>query len=142
MEWSSSCPLTGDRGVTASAPRPRRMPSPRELQRESIYIYWKEMIFLRFTCAPYLLKYICSGLRVKCSRLRLFLTCSLLPSSPSSGLTLSLLIMPLGGRTTPRSGPWKASGSACARSHTGGSKVLRASPRAVGAGCDLGAADL
>lgn len=99
MEWSSF-PLTVEGGVIASAPRSHRIPFPQELQRESIYIYWKEMIFLKFTYAPYLLKDICSDLRVKCSRLCLFLTYSLLPSSPSSGLTHSLLILPLGERTT------------------------------------------
>ena len=86
-----------------------QIPFLQKLQRESIYICRKEMIFLKFTYDTCLLKYICSGLRVECCRLCLFLLYSFLPSSLSSSLILSLLIMPLGEHTTSWRGPWNTS---------------------------------
>lgn len=51
-----------------------QIPFLQELQRESIYTYRKEMVFLKFTHDTCLSKYICSGLRVECSGLCTFLS--------------------------------------------------------------------
>lgn len=118
-----------------------QIPFLQELQRESIYTYRKEMVFLKFTYDTCLLKYICSGLRVECSGLCLFLLCGLLPSSLSSSLT-SFSSHHASGRANhvlerPLDHWWFSMHSLSHRS----SELLRASPKAMGTGCGLGAAD-
>lgn len=63
----------------------------------------QRMLYLRFTYATCLLKYICSGLTGKYYRLCLFFTYGLLLVclSPQTSLPLSLPITPLCGHTTP-----------------------------------------
>lgn len=56
-------PMEG--GIMESAPHLPSQSILPGLQREGIYIYWKEMIFLRFAYAPYLIKDICSGFTAK-----------------------------------------------------------------------------
>lgn len=131
---SSSLPAEG--GIVESVPHSPQIPFPQECQWESIYIYWKEMVFLKFYIRYILAKVHGSGLTVKCHGLCLFLTCSLLLFSPPASPPLPSHHASVRTHHALRSW-WFVQHSVTHRQQQRG----RANLKAAGAGCGLGATD-
>lgn len=143
LEWSSSS-VPGEGGVTEGTPHsPLESISAGTSERGHLDLR-QRMLFLRFTHATCLLKYIRSGLRVKYYRLCLFSPIasdsSLSPLRPHS---FPLFPSPLSaGTPLPLGCLSKAGSSACTQSQCRQQQnVGGGTPKVTGVGCGLGAAD-